>query len=132
MRTAVDNTEAQGWDNRGSVSLATAVHPIIRELTLLTRIHNIYSSVRWIAGANNTMTDAASRLTHITDMMFLQHFSLTFLQKNRWRLITLPLGYRRRLTSMLHRKRCCIDFQSPSSKNTPLPVANGASSSNGW
>ena len=41
IRTAVD----KGWDNQGSVSSATSVGPILRDLALLTRTHKIYSSV---------------------------------------------------------------------------------------
>ena len=92
IRTTVDNTAAQGWDNRGSVSSATAVGPILRDLALLKRTHKIYSSVKRIAGVDNNMDDAASRLTHLTDNMFLRHFFLTFPQRKPWRMITLPAG----------------------------------------
>ena len=82
IRTAVDNTAVQGWANHGSVSTATAVGPILRDLALLTRTCKIHSSVRRISGTENKMADAASRLTHLTDNMFLLHFALTFPQKN--------------------------------------------------
>ena len=44
--------------------------------------------------------------------MFPKHFSLTLPQKKPWRLITVPSGCNRRLTSMLHSKRCGMDFFS--------------------
>ena len=91
-RTAVDNTEVQVWYNRGSVSSAIVVSPIIRYLALLKRTHKIYSSVHRITSADNKMADAASRLTHLTDKIFLQHFALTLPQINHCRLITLPSG----------------------------------------
>ena len=39
IRTAVDNMEAQGWANRGSVSLATAFGPILWDIAFLTITH---------------------------------------------------------------------------------------------
>ena len=36
------------------------------------------------------------------------------------------------MTYMLHSKRCHMDYQPPSNIRTLLPVANGASSSDGW
>ena len=67
--TSVDNTTEQGWSNRGSVRLVTAVGLILRNLALLTSTNKIYSSVQRIAFTNNNMDDAASRLTHITNKM---------------------------------------------------------------
>ena len=63
--------------------------------------------------------------------MFLRYFALTFKQKNPWRLLTLISGCRRRLTSMLHIKRCHMVSQTQSSKKTPLPGANGTSYASG-
>ena len=132
IRTAVDKTAVQGCYKRGSVSSPTAVGPILWDLSFLTRTHQIYSSVWQIKFNDNTMTDAASRLTHITDKMFLQHFLLTFLQKHSWWLLKILSGCRQRLNSMLNSKRYCMAVQPPSSKNTPLPGANGASSDDDW
>ena len=132
IRTAVDNTAVQGWANRGGFSTVTAVGPILRDLALLTRTHKIHSSVRRIAGRDNKMADATSRLTHITDKMFLCHFALTFPQRKPWRLLTLLSGCKRWLTSMLHSKRCRVAFLPQSNRKTQPPGANGASSVNGW
>ena len=59
IRTAVDNLAVQGWANRGIVSLATAFGPILRDLSFLTRTHNIYSSVQLIYGTDNKMDNSA-------------------------------------------------------------------------
>ena len=107
--TAMENTAAQGWSNQGSVSLETAVSPILRDLALLTHNPKIYSSVQRISGMDNNMADDASRLTHLTDNMFLCHFDLTFPQKILWRLLTLPSGCKRQLTSILNRNLCPMD-----------------------
>ena len=130
--TSVDNTTAQVWANCGSIRSVMAVGPIIRYLALLTRNHNIYAPVQQIDDTNSKMASSASRLTHLTNKMFLHHFSLTFHQKNPWQLLTLPSGCRRRLTSMLHSKRCGMASQPHSSKKTPTPGANDASSANVW
>ena len=132
IRKAVDKMAAQGWANRGSVSSATAVGPILPALALLTRTHKIYSSVQRIAAKDNKMADAASILTHLTKKMFLCHFTLTFPQKNPWRLLTLLSGCRQRLTSMLHSKRCHMDSPPQSSKKTPPPGTNGTNSASSW
>ena len=130
--TDVDNIASQGWYNRRSVRSSTAVGIILQDLDFLTRTHNIYSSGQKIAGANNKITDAASRLTHLTNKMFLQHFALTLLQKKTWRLINLTSGCRQHLTYILRSKSCFMPSQPQSSKNIPPPGANGASSANGW
>ena len=132
IRTAVDNISAQVWANRRSVSTAIAVDPILRDLALLTRIHKIHSSMRRISGTDNKMTDAASRLTHLTDKIFLRHFALTFPQKKPRRLLTLTSGCRRQMTSMLHSKHCHMAFPPQSSRKTEPPGANGTSYANAW
>ena len=59
IRTAVENPAVQGWANRGIVTSATAVGPILRDLSFLTRTHNIYSSVQLIYGTDNKMDNSA-------------------------------------------------------------------------
>ena len=78
--TVVYNTAAQEWANCGSVSLEATNSHILWDLTLLTRTHKIYCSSQRIAGANNNMANAASRLTHLTYNMFLHLFTLTLPQ----------------------------------------------------
>ena len=124
--TAVDNKSAQGWYTRGSVISSTAVRHILWDLALLTRSRQIYASVGWIKGTNNTVADYTSRLTHLHDQMFLLHFDLTFSQKKSWQLLPLPYECRRRLASMLHIKCCHVDFQPPSTRSNPPPGTNGA------
>ena len=110
IHTVVNNRTVQGWANRGSVESATEVGPIQQDLACMASTHQIYTSVGWIKGSENTMADAASRPTQLPSRMFLTHSSLTFLQKNPWRLLTLPSGCRRELTSILHSKRCHVDY----------------------
>ena len=121
ISTAVDNMAAQGWANRGSVSSETAVGPILRDLNLLICNHKIYSSVQCISGVDNKMSESASKLTQLTDKMFLRHFAFNFPQRKPWRLLALMSGCKRRLTSMLHRKRFSMDSLLNSTRNTPPP-----------
>ena len=127
IHISVNKTEAQGWSNHRSVRSATAVGPIFQDLSLMMIMHKIYSSVQRISGTDNKMTDVYSRLTHLTDKMFLHNFAL----RKAWRLLTLPSGCRRRLNSMLNRKCCRMASQTQSSKNYITPGTNGASSANG-
>ena len=74
INTYVDNTAAQGWANRGSVSTASSVGLIIRELDLAARRQHIHASVGCVQGEDNNMIDAASRLTHLLDRQFISRF----------------------------------------------------------
>ena len=89
----MDNMAAQRWSNRFSISSATAVGTILQNISLLTRTHQIYASAGRTKGADNTMADFTSRLTHLHERMFLRHFTLTFSQKNSWRLLTCLLAF---------------------------------------
>ena len=73
IHTYVNNTAAQGWDNRGSFSTASSVGPILLELNLVDRRQHIHASVGRVPGEDNKMTDAASRLTHLPDRKFISH-----------------------------------------------------------
>ena len=128
----MNNTAVQGWSNRGSFRLPMAVGTILKDLVLMTRNYHIYSYVQKIKGTDNTTPDAASRLTHLSDRMFLKHLAINFLQKNPWRMLTLPSGCRRRLDFMMHRKRCRMYSQPPFTRKTLMPGANGANSAYIW
>ena len=60
IHTYVNNTVALGWANRGSVSTAYSVGPILRELCLAARRQHIHASVGCVMGEDNKMADAAS------------------------------------------------------------------------
>ena len=73
-----DNTTAQGWANMGSISTASSVGPILRELYLAARRQCIHPSVGRVPGEDNKMADAASCLTRLPDRksvsQFFSHF----------------------------------------------------------
>ena len=78
IHTYINNTAAQGWDNRGSVSIASSVGTILWELSLVDRRQHIHASVVRVPGEDNKMADAASRITHLPDRKFLSHFCTHF------------------------------------------------------
>ena len=126
--TKVDNTTAQGWANKGSVIWDMAVGPILRDLALITHLKQIDASIGRMKVDNNKMDDATSRPTHVPYRIFFHHFTLTFPQKNPWRLMSLTSESRQQKTSMLHIKRCHNNFMPLSTKRAPLPGANVTSS----
>ena len=101
----VNKTVAQGWANRGSVSTASSVGPILRELSLAARRQHIHDSVGRVLGEDNNMADAASRITHLLDRQFISPFRTHFPNSKPWRLIYLTSGYKRKLTTMLRNKK---------------------------
>ena len=101
----VDNTAAQVWANRGSVSTASSVGPILRELSLASRQQHIHASVGRVPGEDNKMADATSRLTHLPDRQFIYHFRSQFPQNNPWLLLPLSSDYKRQMTTMLPNKQ---------------------------
>ena len=110
--TGVDNTSAESWARRGSVSTATAIGPLLQEAAWITRQAKIHASINRIPGVENIEADAASRLTHLPVHAFLKSFNTSFPQPTPWRLSLLPFGVTPRLYTML------ITKQSP--KTSPL------------
>ena len=90
IHTLVDNTAAEGWDRRGSVSLATYVGTLLHEAAWITRQTHIHASFKRITGLNSHESDATSRLTHLPVRDFLKHFHSTLPQPSPWRMFLLP------------------------------------------
>ena len=74
IHTYVNNTSAQGWDNRGSVSTSSSVGTILWELSLVDRRKHTHTSVGRVPGEDNKMTDAVLRITHMPDRKFISNF----------------------------------------------------------
>ena len=58
--TGVENTAAESWARRFSVSTATAIGPLLREAAWITRQAKIHVSIKRIPGVENIEADAAS------------------------------------------------------------------------
>ena len=80
IRTVVDNTAEQGWANRGSVKSLSVVGRIFQEIALLTHQWHLYTSIGRVRGKDIKMADATSRLTNLSDRLFLRHFNLNIPQ----------------------------------------------------
>ena len=113
IHTYIDNTAAQVWAKRGSVSTASSVGPILQELQLAARRQHIHASVGRVLGEDNNMADAASRITHLLDRQFISPFRTHFPNSKPWRLIYLTSGYKRKLTTMLRNKKPPRGSMSP-------------------
>ena len=108
----MDNTAAESWARRGSVSTATAIGPLLQEAAWITRQAKIHASIKRIPGVEKIEADAASRLAHLPVHAFLKSFNTYFPQLTPWGLSLLPFGVTPRLHMMLLTK------QSP--KASPL------------
>ena len=123
IHTYINNTAAQVWSNRDSVSTASSIGPILWDLSLVDMRQHIHNSVVCVPVEDNKMADAASWLTHLLDRKFISHFHTHFPQSKPWRLLPLKSTCKKQLTTMLHNK------QSPrGSKKMPPPGANGGAS----
>ena len=127
----IDIMTAQGWPNSGSISTASSVRPILREVYLAARRQHTHPSVGLVQGKDNKMVDAASHITHLTYMQFLFQFPTHFPLSKPWRLLHLTSGCKKQLTTMLHKKLLPRDSLSLSLIKTPPPRTNGGASVDG-
>ena len=105
ISTGVDNTAAEIWACRGSVSTATAIGPLLQESAWITHKVNIHASIKRIPGVENIEADAASQLNHPPVHAFLKYFNTSFPQPTPWWLSLLPSGATPRLHTMLLTKQ---------------------------
>ena len=127
----VDNTVAQVWANRISVSIASSVGPMMRGLASAAKIQHIHASIGYVPGEENKIADVALRLTCLPDRKFLSHFRSHFPQNKPWRLLPLMSDYKRHVTTILINKQSPRFSRPPSSRKTLLPSANGGASTAG-
>ena len=80
ISTGVDITAAESWARRGSVSIATAIAPLLQEAAWITRQAKTRASIKRILGVENIAADAALRLTHLPVRAFLKSFNNSFPQ----------------------------------------------------
>ena len=60
ISTGVDNTTAEIWARRVSISTATAIFPLLREAAWITRQAKIHASIKRIPGVENIEADVES------------------------------------------------------------------------
>ena len=110
----VNNTTAQGWANRCSVSTASSVGTILWELSLVDRRKHIYASIGRVPRGGNNTADAALRLIHLPDRKFLSHFCTNFPQSKPCCMPPLISACRQKLTTMLDNKQSTRGYREPS------------------
>ena len=111
--------------------MASAVGPILQDIALAARRHNIHAYVGRMSGEENNMADSTSRLTHLPNWKFLSHFHIHLPQRKLWNILPLPSACRQKLTKMTQIKRYPRASIPPLSINTPPPGANGSVSAAG-
>ena len=105
ISTGVDNTAAEIWARRGSVSTFTSIGPLLQEAAWITCQAEVHASIKRIPRVKNIEADAASRLTHLPVHAFLKSFNTSFPQPTPWHLSLLPSGVTPRLHTMLLTKQ---------------------------
>ena len=131
ISSGVDNTAAESWSRRGSVSTATAIGPLLREAAWIRSQSKIHASITCIPRVENIEAGAASRLTHLPVPVFLKSFNTSFPQLTPWRLSLLPSGVTPRLHTMLLTKHSPKSYPLPDCANTTLRGNNGTPSAHG-
>ena len=86
---------------------------------------HIHSAICHIAGKDNTMADARSRLTHLSNQNFFLHLQTTSSQINPWCMLPLSPKWSQHMTPMLHRNISPKIYLLHSSIKTPTPGTNG-------
>ena len=74
----VDRMVSQGWATRGTVSTAYTARPLLREIATIIHKQHIHSSIYRVDGEDKTMVDIPSRITHLSDRIFLHHLKTSF------------------------------------------------------
>ena len=82
-----DNLAALFWQRKGSATSASVPAHLLRLFGIHQRFHRYVPRHDYIPGLSNPMADDSSRLPHLSDSLFLSHFSSTFPQKQPWRLV---------------------------------------------
>ena len=131
IATGVDNTATEIWNRRGSVSIATAIVPLLHEAACIKCQEKIHASITSIPGVKNIKADAALRLTHLPVHIFLKPFNTSFPQLTTWRMSLLPYGVTLRLHTMLLTKHAPKASPLPDSARTTSRENNGTNSANG-
>ena len=79
-----DNTPTLTRHFKGSTTTDGAAAYLCQISSLHQRYHRYCSEVSFINGVENVMADDASRLQHLTDAEFLDHFNSTYPQELPW------------------------------------------------
>ena len=97
----MDNTVAMSWIRKGSVANVDAILDLLLWRAAIVAASHTVSSVAFVRGMFNVMSDAASRLTHLTPAQLCAHFNAHFPQKKYWTYVPLTFNSVASLTTLL-------------------------------
>ena len=122
LRSATDNLATLFWHRRGSVTTTSPTATILRQHAMHQRFHRYISLKDFIPGTHNTIADAASRLSTLSDAQFLTYFNTSFPQESPWHLYRIPPTMISSATSALRKKRLPLELFL---REPPPPLPNG-------
>ena len=106
IKSDTDNLATLYWNRKGSTTTTKPPAQLLRMLAMHQRHHRYVSVKDYIPGPSNKIADDASRLNHLSDAQFLNHFNSTYPQKASWLLYRPPPSVCSAVTSALRKRRC--------------------------
>jgi len=89
IRSATDNLATLFWSRRGSITTTSPTATLLRQAAIHQRFHRYIQLKDYVPGRENMLADDASRLSHLSDALFLSHFNVTYPQTQPWLLYRL-------------------------------------------
>ena len=115
----IDNTAAEVWAKRGSISSAIAVGPLLQKMAWINRQTTTHLSVSCISKTENKEAYVSSFLTYLHLSSLLHQLKTPFAQPKPWRVHQFLSSEKHTLCTMLFTKRLPQGFPiSPSGKTT--------------
>ena len=127
-----DNTPTIYWQRKGSVTSTSAPARILRLQALHQRRFGYVPRHDFLAGIDNKLADDASRLTHLSDTLFLKYFNDHYPQPLPWRLWTPPLELQRCVISALLNSRSRAEYAPALTLPLPITGSDGDLSASVW
>ena len=127
-----DNTTAEAWAHRESLSRSGAAPPLLWHNASLWRQFHVATSLEYVQGKDNQLANEASRLTHLPQTKFLAHFNEHFLQATSWCLLHPTPDMLQRLHIVLLAKRLLKESVWDDNIPTTLSGGSGQLSVPGW
>ena len=129
LENCSDNTPAVSRVHKGAVSSGPgAAAALCRFASDHQRANRYCHLATFLPGEANVMADDASRLQHLTDDSFLQHFQQAYPQPRPWVLLRLPRETNSQLISSLLCKPSAPPTSPRRTRPVTPPLASGPSS----
>jgi hypothetical protein len=125
VRVCTDNTPAEAWQQKGSVTSTAAPAYLLRIQAIHQRYHRYRPDTAYLPGPLNVMSDDCSRLWHLSDTQLLAHFNATYPQTRSWRLWHPTPEMLSAVTSALRRTRSAPESFLVAPTRLTRPFASG-------